>query len=403
MAEVTLSTISDALKTDYLDVIRDQIDYGSCPLYREIEKNSDEIDGESIKMAIQYGVTGGVGAGTENGTLPTPNPRKFKQVTYETKNMYARFQLTIKSIKASASKKAAFVKILQMLMESTMNDAKKYYARQCYTGNSGKIGTCTAQSTVTTLKLSSSTDVAVLKDAVKYFEPGMLIDIMATDNSVKISAREVTGVNRKTGEITISGAAVTTLTTDYICVSGAYGCELTGFDDVFKDSGSLYGLDRGTYNFFAPILSDAAGEINEIILQTAIDDAEDTGSNIDFLIGSKGAVRGYQNYMAATKRNVNSKRLEGGYEVLDYNGIPLVKDKYAPYGCIFGLDKKDWVMHELSPWEWMGSEGSEGDGSVLHRVTNKPVYEGTLYKFGDLGCRKPGGQVKLYNVTEHVD
>jgi hypothetical protein len=95
--------------------------------------------------------------------------------------------------------------------------------------------------------------------------------------------------------------------------------------------------------------------------------------------------------------------LKGGYKVLDYNGIGLDKDKYAPYGTLFGLCTEDWAMHELCPWEWMGDEGSEGDGAILHRVANKPVYEGTLYKFGDLGCRKPGGQFKLSGIVEHND
>lgn len=402
MAELTLATIQDALKTDYLDVVRDQIDYGSCALYAQLEKGATEIDGDKITMAIQYGVSGGVAAGSENGTLPSPNPRKFKQVTYPTKNIFARFQLTIKAIKASQSKKAAFVKLLEMLLQSTMTDAKKYYGRQCYTGNSGKIGACTAQNAVTTLQLAGAATTSA-KDIVKYFEPGMLIDIMAADNSVKVAGREVTGVDRASGKITISGAAVNTLDTDYIVVSGAYGMELTGFEDVFKTTGSLYGIDRDTYTFFAPNIVNVNGEINEIILQTAIDDADDVGSKIDYMVGSKGVVRGYQNYMIASKRNLNTMELKGGYKVLDYNGIGLDKDKYAPYGTLFGLCTEDWAMHELCPWEWMGDEGSEGDGAILHRVTNKAVYEGTLYKFGDLGCRKPGGQFQLHGITEHND
>lgn len=396
MAEMTIATISDAFKNFYLDEVRDMIDYESCPLYKEIEKNGMEVDGDTIKMAVKYGSSGGIGAGTEVGTLPTPNARKIKQVSYSVKNQFARLQISIKAMKASESKKAAFVKLMEMYMEDLTKDAKKYYGRQLHTGNSGKIATCTAEGPVTTLTLTSTGST---KDTVKFFEEGMLIDICASDGTVKVTGREVTSVDRAAGKITISGAGVTNLATDIIVVSGAYGCELTGFADVFQTTGSLYGLDRSTYKFYAPIITNVAGEIDEIILQNAIDDAEDTGSEINYLIGSKGVVRGYQNYMIASKRNTNITRLKGGYEVLDYNGMPLVKDKYTQYGCLFGLNKADWKLHEMTQWEWMGSDDN-ADG-ILSRVANKPVYEATLYKFGDLGCRKPGGQFKLYGITEY--
>lgn len=398
MADVTLTTVSDALKTEYLDIIKEQIDYGSNPLYIQIAKNSKEVNGGNINMAVQYGVSGGVGSISESTALPTSNPRKIKQVTYAVKDQAAVFRISDKAIKTTKGKASAFISFLEMVMKSTTNDAKKNYGRQLYTSNSGKLAMCAANSSTNDVVLDIATYALSGKDATKYLEVGMFVDIMATNNTVKVAKREITNIVRSTGTITISGAVVDTLVTDYIVISGSYGNELTGFEDIFKTTGSLYGLDRATYTFFAPYLGTSIGQLNEIVLQNAIDEVEDFGSTIDYMAASKGVVRAYQNYMLSFKKNIDVKKLFGGYTVLDYNGIGLVKDKLCPQGCLFGLATEDFVLHEVGDWEWMTDE--TGNGSVLQKVSGYPLYEAALLKYGDLGCRKPNNQFKLSGITE---
>ena len=62
MAEITLTTMSDALKYLYKDIISDQIDYSSCPLAEKLETRSDKVVGDTIYTQIRYGVHGGMGA-----------------------------------------------------------------------------------------------------------------------------------------------------------------------------------------------------------------------------------------------------------------------------------------------------------------------------------------------------
>lgn len=67
-----------------------------------------------------------------------------------------------------------------------------------------------------------------------------------------------------------------------------------------------------------------------------------------------------------------------------------------PAQTLFQLDKKTWKLHQIGEFEWL-----DRDGAVLHRVTDKPVYEATLVKYGDLGCKVPAANTKLSGITEH--
>ncbi|HDU1185826.1 TPA: phage major capsid protein, partial [Listeria monocytogenes] len=176
------------------------------PILAVIDRNSESVVGSEIRMALRYGRNGGVGNRAEDGILPSPNSRKTKQASFQTKNLFARIQISNKTMLASRSRDGAFVSLLEAELEDAQNDAKDSMARQCFGDGTGKIAQCTAQSSVTTLTVSS----------VQYLVEGMFIDIMDNSNNVKVTQREITNVDDINNQITISGAAVTTLATDYI-------------------------------------------------------------------------------------------------------------------------------------------------------------------------------------------
>lgn len=394
MAEITTTTLADALKTFYLPVIVNQMNYQSNAFFSEIERNSDEVQGGAIKMAMRYGRQGGVGNRAENGTLPTPGARKIKQVEYETQNLFARIMITDKMIEIGQTGQGSFMNVLQTLLQDTTDDAKDSFGRQLYGDGTGKLAKCSAEGPLNTLTLVALDSE---HDACQYLAEGMFIDIMDVANAVKVQLREITMVDYDNNQITIDGAAVTVLTTDYIVVNGNYNLELTGLGQIMKTTGSLYGVDRGANKWLAPNIVPVNDEIDEIIIQKGIDTANRrAGADVNFLLCSEGVQRGYQNYQILMKRNTNVMVLKGGYKVLDYNGMPFAKDKYCHKSTLFELVKEDFKIHQIGEWKWM-----DRDGKVLARVADKPSYEATLVKYGDLGCRRPAGQTKLTGITEH--
>lgn len=387
MAIDSVVLASEALKSFYIDGLRYQFNEVPGALLAQIERDSESVVGKEIVMGLRYGRTGGAGNRADDGNLPTPNARKTKQAKWETKNLFVRIQLTDKLIKASRTNRGAFANMMEQELEDAQTDGKDLLSREAWTDGAGKLATCAVNTSTNTLTL----------DSVQYLSEGQFIDILNSSNTVTVSEREITAVDDVNKTITISGAAVTTAATDYITLAGNYNLELTGFAAVFTPDNTLYGIPRTTNKWFNPTRVNVNGEISEVGIQSGIDDTErKAGSKINFLAGSYGVRRSYQNLLTAQKQLVNTLELKGGFKALSYNGIPLIADKYAPTGKLYGIDLNDWKMYEMSDWEWL-----DKDGAVLSRVSGKPAYEATLVKYCDIGCSRPKGQVEFYGITEH--
>lgn len=382
---LTMQLASDALKRWYLPGLIYQLNNAN-PVLSVIERDSESVAGEKAYFALRYGRQGGVGARAENGLLPTPNSRKTKQAATDTKNIFARIQITDKTMKSSRSNRGAFVNLLEADLDDALVDAKDQLSRMLYGDGSGRLANCTAQTSVTTLTVSN----------VQYLVEGMLIDIMDTTNNVKIASREITNVDDTANTVGISGTAVTTLTTDYLVVTGSYGLELTGFQSVFTPDNTIYGVNRVQNKWFNPSVMAIGGAISETKLQQATDDVEKkAGGQINFYATSYGVRRGYQSLLMGLKRFVDPVKLEAGFEVLTYNGKPFTADKYCQASTLYGLDLSTWKMVQLGDWDWLAE-----DGAVLSRVADKAVWEATLVKYAELICNKPRGNVKMTGISE---
>jgi hypothetical protein len=385
MAWLNMTAASEALKINYLPALRYQLNTAN-PILSVIDRNSESVVGSEIRMALRYGRQGGVGNRAEDGTLPIPNSRKTKQAKFDTKNLFARIQISDKTMKASRSRDGAFVSLLEAELEDAQTDAKDAMARQCFGDGTGKLATFSAATTQNTFTVSST----------QYFVEGMFIDVMDNTNAVKVTQREVVAVDDIAGTITLSGAAFTTVATDYAVVFGNYGQELTGFASVFNVNNTIYGIDRSTNKWFNPTVKGTVGAISEVGIQQMIDDVDrKAGGKTNFLLSSYGVRRAYQDLLLATKRTTDVMTLKGGYETLTFNGMPFAVDKYAPSGTLYGLDLSTWALYHIEDWDWLNE-----DGAVLHRVADRPVWEASLVRYCDLGCSKPKGNFVMTGVTE---
>ena len=76
---VTLTSAQDALKSVYLGVVSDQLNINSNPLLAKIKQTSRDVWGKEIRKLAPFGINGGIGAGTEDGSLPTSAENKYVQ------------------------------------------------------------------------------------------------------------------------------------------------------------------------------------------------------------------------------------------------------------------------------------------------------------------------------------
>lgn len=396
---VTLQTADNALKEVYLGVVTDQLNTSINPLLAKINQTTSDVWGKEIRKLAPYGINGGIGAGDEDGSLPSAAGNNYAQFVLELKNLYGKIEISDKAIRASQNSAGAFVNLLNAEMEGLIKASSFNFGRMLYGDGTGILANI-SNNTATTLTLDSVTNII----------EGMVVDIIKTDGTVYSggSSVRITSINRSTKVATIN----TTLTaealkstegTSYaICVQGSYGKELTGLSAIFKDSGTLYGLDRSLYSWMIPYIkniktSTQTTDISDIIMQTAIDQLDEVSdSKVDFIVCSAGVKRNYQEYFNSYRTNVDIMELTGGYKAISYNGIPVVSDRFVKPNTMYLLNTKQFNLHQLCDWQWLEGE----DGRVIKQTQNKPTYTATLVKYADIICDQPSGQAMIEGITE---
>lgn len=387
---VTLTTADAALKNIYLDVVRDQLNTETTAAYNKIKTSTRNIDGEyNVTKLAPFGVNGGSGAGTETSALPISGGNKRARFVSGLKKLYGVIEISDLAIEASKSDVSSFVNLLKSEMEGITKSVKHSFGRQVYMDGVGKL-------TATGITNASLTVVVA---STQYLIEGMIIDIYAANNAIIADGtqRRISAVDHTNLTITLEGsAAVTTIATGYITEQGAYNNELTGFGQVFKSTGLLYGLDRANYPWLIPHLNAAVGAISDKKLVKAMMTVKNrTGAKIDFAACHPDVIAEYYDYLEATKRTVNTIELKGGFSAISINGVAVVDDKFVKATAMNMLDTSQWTFHQLADWDWIADD----KGAVLTKVAGYPKYTAAIRKYAEVICDHPGAQIELSGIT----
>ena len=388
---VTMTSADNALKSLYLDVVTEQLNTGINPLLAKIKQSTNDVWGKEIRKLAQYGVNGGIGAGTEDGDLPQAAGNNYKQFVLTLKNLYGTIEISDKAIRGSENNVGAFVNLLNAEMEGLVKSSSFNFGRMLFGDGNGVLA-----------KVTGITSGVITVSSVKNIAEGMMIDFRNASGAVLTAAgvRRITSVDRANKTIKVSGTALTTTevpANSLVCIQGSYGQEITGLAAIFDTDGTLYGLSRADNKWLNPYIKSSTGELTEEKIQTAIDYLdENAGSKVNFIVCSYGVKRAFQKLMNTYKKNVDVMELEGGYKTISYNGIPVVADRFCPEGTMYLLNTDDFTLHQLCDWQWLEGE----DGKVIKQVAGKPVYTATLVKYADLLCDRPCGQGMLSGITE---
>ena len=386
---VTMTSADNALKSVYLGAVSEQLDTAINPLLAKIQRSTADVWGKEVRRLAQYGVNGGVGAGTEEGDLPSAAGNNYEQFVTTLKNLYGTIEISDKAVRASENNVGAFVNLLNAEMDGLIRSSAFNFGRMLFGDGSGVL-----------CKVVSVSGNTVTADGVKNLIEGMVVDVLAAGGAPISGAkgRRVVAVDRAAKTFTLSGDALTGVAKDnLVCVQGSYNLELTGLGAIFKDTGSLYGLDRATHKWMIPYMQSSVGTLSETVMQKAIDWLEErAGSRVDFIVCSWGVKRALQNLLSENRRSTDVEVLAGGYKAMTYNGIPVVADRFCPDGTMYLLNTSDFCLHQSCDWKWLDGD----DGKVLKMIAGKPLYTATLVKYADLVCARPCGQAMLTGITE---
>lgn len=281
---VTMTSADNALKSVYLGAVSEQLDTAINPLLAKIQRSTADVWGKEVRRLAQYGVNGGVGAGTEEGDLPSAAGNNYEQFVTTLKNLYGTIEISDKAVRASENNVGAFVNLLNAEMDGLIRSSAFNFGRMLFGDGSGVL-----------CKVVSVSGNTVTADGVKNLIEGMVVDVLAAGGAPISGAkgRRVVAVDRAAKTFTLSGDALTGVAKDnFVCVQGSYNLELTGLGAIFKDTGSLYGLDRATHKWMIPYMQSSVGTLSETVMQKAIDWLEErAGSRVDFIVCSWGVKR----------------------------------------------------------------------------------------------------------------
>ena len=388
---VNLTNADNALKSVYLDAISEQLNSNVNPFLAQIEKSTDDVWGKEVKKLAVYGMNGGVGAGSEDGDLPTAGGNNYKQFVTTLKNLYGVIEISDKAIRASENNTGAFVSLLNAEMDGLIKSSKFNFGRMLFGDGSGTLA-----------KVVLAENGVITVDNVKNLIEGMIVDFREQNGNAILSAtgRRIISIDRANGTIKVSGANIDGVLTEgaLITIQGSFNNEITGLQAIFnQDKDELYGLKKSENSWLSPYVQKETGEISEMKIQTALDVIEEqSGGSVNFIVCSWGVRRAIQNMLSANKSMINTMDLAGGFKALSYNGIPIVADRFCPEGTMYLLNTNDFILHQLCDWQWLTGD----DGKVLKQIPGKPVYTATLVKYAELICSRPNGQGALYGINE---
>lgn len=388
---VTMETANNALKTFYLDAVTEAIDKKANPLLARIGKTSSNVVGKEVKKLVKVGLNGGISAGSETGDLPESNSGDRIVLTATLKNLYGTIQISDKALRASANNEGAFVNLLNDEMEDLVKSANLNFGRMLFGDGSGFVGTATS--------MTDDPNVANVMDAEGLME-GTYVDILSFDgSSVYANNYKVVWVDRETQTAKFSGLrplAEVFTGKGIIYIHNSKGYEITGLKAVF-DSSNLYGVNKDEYPMMKPYEKILSAAISETEIQKAIDKIEEaSGSRVNYIVCSWGVKRAISKYFREQGVMLPTMTIDGGYNALNYNGIPIVGDRFCPSGYMYLLNTDDFKLHQLCDWKWLEGE----DGKVLKQIPGKPVYTATLVKYAELVCERPNGQGLIRAIHE---
>ena len=386
---IDLTSAQNALKDAYLSAVSNILNTKTNPLFAKIKQSSTDVYGRQIIKVAPIGINGGIGAGSETGELPQAKGNNYVQLKTTLKNLYGTLEISDKAVRASANNNGAFVDLLSAEMEGLLNSSKFNLSRMLYGDGTGAVAT-----------VVSFADNAATMDNVKNLIEGMVVDVYnAQGTQTSNTGLRIKYVDRTTKTVTFTTTPAAMGEGDVLYVQGSKNNEITGLGAIFNTSANIYGLSRAENKWLNPYVSTTTQEINDNVLQTAIDFLEEnSGSNIDFITCGAAVRRAYLQYLACYRRNVDVMTLESGHKAISFEGIPMVVDRFVADDTLYLLDTSKFTLHQLCDWEWIEGEG----GNILRQKPGYPAYTATLVKYADLVCEQPNGQAKISGIKATV-
>lgn len=391
---VNMAVYDAILKDVYGPQIEEQI-VSETPLLQRLQRKGPEsLVGRKFVVPIHVSRNVGIAARGEEDDLPEAGSQGYKVIQFEPRMLAGAIQLTEKVIQATRNDRGAFVRALRNEIDGLIRDWKVDVNRQLFGDGTGLLATVTAD--------SDTADNKFVVDNVKYLQEGQRIDLLVkADGTAVQTNRKITAVNRDTKEIEVDGAPFTVEADGTVGVYdyNAYDKELHGFASIFDDESELHGLSPAEEWLWRANVFHNNGQpraISELLLQTAWDRAEEVyGRQPEAAITTYGVRRAYMDLLVSLKRFVQPMELEGGFRVLEFNGVPMMVERDCQPGTLYLPAFNHLAIYQYSDPGWL-----DRDGAILKQVPNKAAWRAYYVWFADLATTRRNAQTVIRDIQE---
>ena len=395
--ELNLSAFDYVLKYQMLGPIQQQFAENIAFLQR-IKRSSDNVDGSGRKILMPVLLNTGqsVGARADGGALPTANAATYYESQANVRHNYATLEVTGPTIRASRKSSSAFAKAVTAEMDNKTLALKQDVSRQMWGYGLGIM--CQANG------VAVGQTLVVDTPGTQYLKVGMVLDTY-TGTTVNATSLTITAINDDTGVITCTGTMSGILNNDYIVRHGAYGIEMMGLAGICDNDtllSSLQSIDSGDYPIWRGKVFDnplGTGGTNRTLslalMQSAYSYCEKAMQKPSIILTSFNLRDKYVQLLSASKRYVNTMKLDGGFEAVEFNGTPLLPMPDAPPSSMWFLQESMLQIAQISDLAW-----ADEDGTVLHKIAGYDMYEADLFWDAELCTKRRNVHAVITDITE---
>ena len=403
----TRTTASAILKNVYQGVIVDQINNPNV-LLKFIERNSrDIVEGSKIVGSIRLRPSQGIGARAELGTLPTAGNTSFGAPQDNLKHMYGVMKLSGPLVRAAESQAAAFARAMKaeadgMTVGLRLDQQRVVYGSE---SNDGRIAVCGTTTASATCQLATGSNM-------RYFEVGMLVDVVLGSTGVAITngtAVGISAIDETNFTITLDGGVVTTDSTHVVVRTGNWGNEMNGLEAIISSTYALHGVNPATAGNerWKGNVNSSFGAFSSSKFQSEVDNAHNrSGEWITHILSQEGPRNSYLAEMQGIRRIVsqgNEIKLDGGFTGLEYTGggetAIWFKDPMAPSATtVYGVRLAQLELKQYGEWDFLKINGEEWLPDIFGS-SGVDAMKAVMFKDAQMWANKRNCHFKLQGVT----
>ena len=423
----------DAIFKDfYLPGIRDQLNNKRI-LSRLFARDTEHIQADGKWAVIALNVErneSSISIG-ELGRLPEPEQQVTIRAHYQMRWNYGRVFVTGPSMGSSRTNRGSFIRALDYEMQGMVRD-RGIEDNRIYWGDGRGVRS------IVTSRLSNSTftcqDPGGFTNpgpGTQYLRPGMRIGFIdPAAPAVVVDTGGTTGWRITAVDAASSTITVDTTTANLPATIDTYYVVRVAWEDVatsdvnstsflnepFGVAGIVNDDNPSTEKFLGMI--DATGAtspgttqwqsavvqqsgvptpFSQGMLDLGLDAGDIVGDGtVNIWMTSHGIRRQYLHELISNKRYVNQvASADGSFKAVEHNGIPMVVDRDATRGRIYGLDVSALYCFDETDYFWI-----DGDNSVLHRDPNRDAYSATLARYCECGTDKRNAHVLIKDIAD---